>query len=193
MSVTSRTLTTILSLFIPVSALWAHPHIWAHTTLKLLTQDDKFQGFQVTWVFDELYSTSFLLEADTNKNHKLDPEEADFTINAVFTEGEEDLFPFFHIAPHLKTEPFSLQNPQISMTAQDELMYKFDVIFDVPTSLKGSHKFGIFDPEFYVAFEQDLDLIIPKNANCTQYLQEDLSISIYNGLVNPETYTLTCS
>jgi len=177
--------------FLPVQGC-THPHIWVETTLELMVKENQMIGFRVHWVFDALYSTSFLVEADTNKNKTLDAAETAATVKAVFVDGQKDLYPFMYMAPNSENTNFTLNNPNIGWK-DESLTYSFDILFSQPKPLKGTHEFGIYDPEFYVAFEQDLDMILPSGISCTQTLLENPNISIYYGAVNPETYTLTCT
>lgn len=174
----------------PVQA-FAHPHIWVDTLLELLVTDKQITGLRVHLSFDEMYSTSFLMDADTNKNKHLDSNETKETIQAVFIDGQKDLYPFMYVAPHTQQTPFTLKKPSIWMKDKS-LNYQFDIVFDKPQPLQGHHKFAIYDPEFYVGFEQELDIKMPSGVSCEQALEENKSISIYMGLVNPETYTLIC-
>lgn len=169
-----------------------HPHVWLDTSLELLVEQGNIIGIKVHWEFDALYSTSFLVEADTNNNKQLDVNETADTIKAVFTDGQQDLYQFMHIAPIGKKENFTLTNPKVWME-NENLNYTFNIMLTTPQPVIGQHEFGIYDPEFYVAFEQDLNMILPAGVTCEQSLKENPNISIYYDLVNPETYTLTCT
>lgn len=180
----------IFAMLMPIVAL-AHPHIWVYTSIEMITENDKITALRVNWNFDELYSTSFLQEADENKNKKLEPEEAAKTIQAVFIDGQEDLYPFMYIRHNGQKIDFTLENPTIWM--EDEtLRYQFDIKLKTPQPIKGTHALGIYDPEFYVAFEQDWTMKLPENVTCEQELAENKKISIYFDSVNPETYALAC-
>jgi len=181
-----------LALLCVASVASAHPHVWVTTKLELLKENDKIKGLRVLWGFDEFYSTIFLTEADTNGNKILDRDEIETSINSVFNQEQQELYPFFFMKPAGKKAAFSLKNADVYMD-KGTVYYKFDVIFDTPQPLKGNHRFGIYDPEFYVSFDQDLKVQLPDGANCTQNIAEDESISIYYDMVNPEIYTLKCS
>lgn len=176
---------------LPIQA-FAHPHIWVDTSLEILADSGEMTGVRVRWSFDELYSTSFLQEADSNSNKKLEKSEADKTIQAVFVQDQEALYPFMYIRPFGGEIGYSLKNPFIWMDGE-YLKYQFDIVFDMPQPLNGHHEFGIYDPEFYVAFEQDLNMRLPASmSSCKQTLAENQNISIYMDMVNPETYKLIC-
>ncbi|MDD9912218.1 MAG: DUF1007 family protein [Alphaproteobacteria bacterium] len=185
-----RFLLFICLLLLPVKG-FAHPHVWADTQLELLVEGRQITGLRVRWVFDELYSASFLVEADSNQNKELDILEAAQVVKEVFEEGQRDLYSFMLVKSAQEERAFTLENARIWM--EDELLhYVFDIVLEVPVPLSGQHKFATYDPSFYVAFEQDLEMKLPADVQCEQKLAGDASISIYMGLVNPETYTLSC-
>jgi len=184
-------LSALLCLFLPIQGR-AHPHIWVSTTLELLVEKSHITGLNVHWEFDALYSTSFLTEADSNKNKELDATETQETIQAVFIEGQTDLYPFMHVAPNSQKTPFKVIKPKIWLE-DESLNYTFNIMLETPQPLQGTHEFAIYDPEFYVAFEQDLDMKLPAGITCQQTLEENENISLYFDTVNPETYTLTCT
>ena len=177
-------------LLLPMQS-FAHPHVWVETSLKLLVNNGEITGIRVNWVFDELYSASFLLSADTNKNKKLEKAEAAHTVKTVFVDGQQRLHPFMHIVLNGSKTPFTLQNAQIWME-KDDLNYQFDISLSTPQPINGQHEIGIYDPEFYVSFEQMPNIELPADVSCTQKLAENRNISIYFDMVNPETYALTC-
>ena len=189
-----RLITTIFVGFLSLIAkpVQAHPHIWVYTSVEVLIDQQNITGIKVHWNFDELYSASFLEEADKNGNMELEPEETLDTIQSVFKENPQDLFPFMHILLNGSKQEFYLEDPKIWMATDETLHYTFDIVLNKPVPLKGHHEIGFFDPEFYVSFEQELDLKLPNNAQCLQLLEENKNITIYDGLVHPETYQLSC-
>lgn len=178
--------------FFSIKPAHAHPHIWVYTDVEVLSDNQSMTGLKVHWNFDELYSASFLEEADKNGNMKLEEEETYETIQSVFQENPQDLFPFMHVVLGGKKQTFHLENPKIWMAEDETLHYTFNIVLDEPSQLKGGHEIGFFDPEFYVSFEQELDLKLPQGFQCSSKLEENKNISIYDGLVHPETYQLNC-
>ncbi len=176
---------------VPSVAL-AHPHIWVYTDVEVLAQDGLATGLKVHWNFDELYSASFMHEADQNGDRHLSQNELKHTVDTVFGDNVVNLFPFMHIQFHQTKGGFAIQNPKIWMSEDETLHYQFDIVLDQPVPLKGVHEIGFFDPEFYVSFEQNYDLRMPTDSNCKAALEENVKITIYDGLIHPETYTLNC-
>ena len=67
--------TAAIVLCAPTHAL-AHPHVFAEARLEVITsQNGQVEELRHVWRFDELFSSSVLLDFDANANLKLDPEE----------------------------------------------------------------------------------------------------------------------
>tara|TARA_R110000868_G_scaffold262401_1_gene520980 strand:+ start:154878 stop:155462 length:585 start_codon:yes stop_codon:yes gene_type:complete len=192
MSITTQFLFLFLFTF-SAQVAQAHPHIWAYTDVEILTDSNQITGLKVLWKFDELYSVAFLQDADLNKNMKLEKSETEYAIQTVFKENPESLFPFIYLRFNGKTHTFKFQNPTIWMAEDETLHYQFSIILDQPAPINGTHDIGFFDPEFYISFEQSYDLTLPQHAICKYELEENKNISIYGGLVNPETYKINCA
>lgn len=181
----------LLAALLPWVAL-AHPHVWATTTITMLTDKGMLTGMHVQWVFDELYSASFVPDADRNGNGKLDDAEALAMARTVFVDGAEGLKPFMLMAVNGVRLPVAFANPRIRMADDDELHYQFDVMLAKPVPLQGNLKIATYDPEFYIDFEQEPALKAVPSA-CKAVLREDAQIRIYNNLVSPQVYHVACT
>lgn len=171
---------------------FAHPHIWAYTDLNLLTKDTKITGLGVKWAFDTMYSSAFMMDNDLNKDGKLDEEEQSIIQDHVMKNAVARLRPFIMLYFNgVKDTDYKFKNLKITYDEQKEqIMYNFKIILTQPQSLAGQHKLAILDEEYYVGFEQSYDLKIPNN--CSFELEEDETMSVYDGLINPEVYKLNC-
>lgn len=185
---------------------WAHPHVWVDTDLTLLVEGNSFTGLKVEWVFDPLYSASFVQEVDTNGNQQLEPAEVAAIRKATFETELAMLEPFFLLKfgkpnnglrdnPYANVPEADFTAPQSRIwydAANEALHYTFTLKFTEPQPMAGQHKVAVYDPSYYIAFEQHLDIQFSAPTGCTYLLEEDQSIRIYQGLVHPETYKLSC-
>ncbi|HAG53162.1 MAG TPA: hypothetical protein DCL21_05180 [Alphaproteobacteria bacterium] len=171
---------------------FAHPHIWVYTDLALKTEGNKIIGVNVNWVFDEMYSSAFLMDADLNKDKKLDQSEAEAMQKQVMEKAVKTITPFIMLKLGGKdVYGYKLDNLKIKYDEENEqVSYNFDLKLHTPRSLEGSHKIALVDDAFYVAFEQSYEFKIPKS--CSFDLIEDQDITIYDGMINPEVYQLKC-
>lgn len=170
----------------------AHPHIWVYTDLDLKTNDDKITGIDVVWKFDEMYSSAFMMDADKNGDKRLSYKESKAMEKQVMDKAVTMLTPFVMLKFNNKdTYGYNFENLDITYNKKTEQVeYRFSIVLKQPINLKGFHKLAIFDQEFYVAFEQSYDFKIPKN--CHFDLIEDEQITVYEGMIHPEVYQLTC-
>ena len=182
---------TLIGIFIP-QILMAHPHIWVYTNVIPVIENGFIKSFKIHWNFDEVYSATFIQEADTNFDGKIEESEVQHTIKTVFEDDPQSLYPFMYMHLNGQSQQFALFNPKIWLSDDETLNYSFEIQFKEPVPVTGKHEFGFFDPEFYVSFEQSYEMKLPKDAKCTYELKENLNISIYDGLVNPETYKMNC-
>lgn len=192
MSVGIRLLCYTVLFNISIQNVFAHPHIWVYTDVAPVVRNGFINSFKVHWNFDEVYSATFIQDADTNFNGKIEESEVQHTIQTVFEQDPEILYTFMYMHLNGHKQKFTLNKPKIWLSEDETLNYSFDIIFDDPIPLVGVHEFGFFDPEFYVSFEQSYEIDLPENLNCSYELKENLEISIYDGLVNPETYKMKC-
>lgn len=170
----------------------AHPHIWVYTDLGINTKNDEITSIEVQWKFDEMYSSAFMMDADTNGNKKLDADEALAMEKQVLEKAVTMLTPFVMLKlQNIDVHNYNFKDLKISYDEKSEqVVYNFKIKLNKPIKLKGFHKLAIVDENFYVAFEQSYNFNIPKN--CSFDLIEDEEIFIYEGMVNPEVYQLTC-
>lgn len=170
----------------------AHPHVWVYTDVEILVSNKKITGLKVAWNFDEIYSASFLKDADINKNMKLEEDEIKHTLQSVFHDNLDALYGFMHIQMNQKKSEFTVENPKVWMGDDETLTYTFEIKFEEAIQANGLHDIAFYDPEFYIAFEQSYDMKFSEKLPCTYKLEEKLGLTIYEGLFSPEIYQLTC-
>ncbi|MFD1746881.1 DUF1007 family protein [Rhizobium helianthi] len=144
----------------PLPAL-AHPHIFVEARMEVLA-DDKGHVSEVRniWRFDEMFSSSVLLDFDKNTNGKLDaPELAE--LGETMRTSLADFHYFTNITMNGKNIP--VQKPDvIHVTYQDNQVLAFFAVKPGETiPLKGKLTFGIYDPSMYTSldFPNDKDLV----------------------------------
>jgi ABC-type uncharacterized transport system substrate-binding protein len=163
MNKTSLTLAACLALA-PAAAM-AHPHVFADARLEIVA-DDKGEVIELhnVWRFDEVFSSSVLMDFDKNTNLKLDPDElkevgetvrsslADFDYYTTLTDNGK------HV---------DVQKPDaIHVDYKDgQLLMFFAIKPAKPMPLKGKLTFGIYDPTLYTSidFPTDKEVVLMGN------------------------------
>jgi ABC-type uncharacterized transport system substrate-binding protein len=132
----------------------AHPHVMVEANLEILRdKDGAATQLRHVWRFDELFSSSVLLDFDANADGQLDASELD-EVSKVVTEsiGENGFFTEVRLAG----KPVHFKGPDIILVDYDEdqLLMFFAVTFDTPIPLTGEDfKVSVSDPSYYVAID----------------------------------------
>ena len=150
-----------LAALMPISAL-AHPHIFAEARLEVVAgADGTISELRNVWRFDEMFSSSVILDFDKNTNLKLDPEElAD--VGQVVLESLEEFSYYTSITEDGKDVKVGKPD-KINVDFKDGQLLMFFVLKPGETMpLKGKMTFGVYDPTMYAAmdFTTDDDLAL---------------------------------
>ncbi len=140
----------------------AHPHVFAEARMEVVVGDNKaIDTLRHVWRFDELFSSTVLLEFDANSNLKLEPEElaeVGTTVHASLAD-----FDFYTSVDH-NGKAVEITAPDvIHVDFQDgQLLMFFAVAPREPLPLEGTLSFGAYDPTMYAAldFLTDDDLVV---------------------------------
>ncbi len=145
----------------------AHPHIFVESRLEVIGgPDGSVQELRNVWRFDEVFSSSVLLDFDKNTDLKLDEEEL-----AELGETMRTSLADYHYFTTLTVNGASIgvQKPDvIHVTFKDnQILVFFSVKPEKPMPLKGRLTFGIYDPTMYTAidFPTDQDLVAQGTAS----------------------------
>ncbi|AVA22949.1 DUF1007 family protein [Rhizobium sp. LEGMi198b] len=156
----------------PVAAS-AHPHIFVEARLEVLAgSDGAVQELRNVWRFDEVFSSSVLMDFDKNTNLKLDPDE----LKEVGKTVRDSLADYdYYTNLTLNGKAIKVNKPDIiNVDYRDgQLLMFFAVKPSEPMPLKGNKlSFGIYDPTLYTSidFPSDNELVTEGDGfkGCTQ-------------------------
>lgn len=138
----------------------AHPHVFAEASLDVVANDDGTLGeLRNVWRFDDMFSSSVVLDFDKNTDLKLDHAELE-ELAGVIHESLADYDYFSFITQDGK--PIKIAKPDaLHADFKDgRLLVFFAVKAAQPLKLKGKLTFGVHDPTLYTAidFVKDTDL-----------------------------------
>lgn len=133
----------------------AHPHVFVEANLEILRNNDgAVTEMRHVWRFDELFSSTIMLDFDTNADGKLDASELD-EVSKVVTEsiGESDFFT--EVRLESAKVPFVPADAIMVDFADNQALMFFALTFEEPIDVKGSKDFkiSVSDPSYYVAME----------------------------------------
>jgi len=64
----------------------AHPHVWIDPGIKFIFSSNALEGLNLTYTFDEMYSTMELIQFDKNKNGRLEEKEKELLGKQILEE-----------------------------------------------------------------------------------------------------------
>lgn len=145
----------------PLPAL-AHPHIFAEARLEVeTTADNRITELRHVWRFDEVFSSTVMLDYDTNGDFVLDGEELagiSETVTASLAEFD------YYTTLTVDGTDAGIKLPEaIKVAFQDgQLLMFFAVTPDQPVPMSGVIAVGVFDPTMYAALEfvSDEDMVV---------------------------------
>lgn len=131
----------------------AHPHIFAEAMLEVrVSETGEVETLRHTWRFDDLFSSTVLLQFDQNGDLELDEKELEF-VGDVIRESLKE-FGYFQVV-HSGGRSVSMKAPEtLSATFEEgQLVIAFESAPIEALALEGTVDFGVYDPTFYTAID----------------------------------------
>ncbi|MER8476467.1 MULTISPECIES: DUF1007 family protein [unclassified Mesorhizobium] len=131
----------------------AHPHVFAEAKLDLTVDPDKtVKSLRHLWRFDDLFSSTVLMEFDKNSDLVLDAKELDevaLTVHASLAE-----YNYFQMVTLNGKDVTMAPPPKFSVSYEnDQLVVQFETQPKDPLALAGKVSIGVYDPTFYTAID----------------------------------------
>ena len=138
----------------------AHPHVFAEARLEVVASDDgQISELRNVWRFDEVFSSSVVLDFDKNGNMALDSDEL-AEVGKTVRDSLAEFNYYTSITDNGKS--IAVAKPDvINVDYKDgQLLMFFAVKPGTPVNLKGKLAFGIYDPTLYASidFARDDDM-----------------------------------
>ncbi|MER9669231.1 DUF1007 family protein [Mesorhizobium sp. M0185] len=131
----------------------AHPHVFAEAKLDLTVGPDRtVKSLRHLWRFDDLFSSTVLMEFDKNSDLVLDAKELDevaLTVHASLAE-----YNYFQMVTLNGKDVTMAPPPKFSVSYEnDQLVVQFETQPKDPLALAGQVSIGVYDPTFYTAID----------------------------------------
>lgn len=148
----------------------AHPHVFAEAHLDLISTDEgTIQELNHVWRFDELFTSTVILEFDQDQNGELDGPELDTVANTI-ARSTADFNYFQNIGVKGKDIALEKVTEMAISIEEGQLIVAFATIPAETVRLSDDPQIGIYDPTFYTAIEffDDKDMVLVNApAGCT--------------------------
>lgn len=136
----------------------AHPHVFVTATVQFVGDGkDKLNLVRTGWVFDEMFSSSLLMDFDANANNKLEPAELTEIGQTVLGSAKDyNFFTFLKDAgrPVALTAPSNFR----VLFENGHLVLLTEMAVVKPLKLtRANLTLSIYDPSFYVSFDVGSD------------------------------------
>ncbi len=130
-----------------------HPHVFAEARLDVVVNPDKtVKSLRHLWRFDDVFSSTVLVEFDKNSDLKLDDAELQDVAQTVHDSLAE--YNYFQIVTADGKDVAMKPPPRLMANYDnDQLIIMFESEPKTTLPLKGKVDFGIYDPTFYTAID----------------------------------------
>ena len=130
-----------------------HPHVFAEARLDVVVNaDETVKSLRHLWRFDDMFSSTVLMEFDKNADLKLDDKELKDVADTVYASLGE--FNYFQIVTSSgKDVPMKPPAELMAAFEDNQLIILFESEPKEALKLAGKVDFGIYDPTFYTAID----------------------------------------
>jgi len=150
----------------------AHPHVFAEARLDVILATDghSVQSLRHLWRFDDVFSSTVLVEFDKNGDNKLDDTELVAVRDTVYNSLAE--YNYFQLVT-ANGKDVAMQKPDefAAIFDNNQLIIMFEAKPKDALKLSGTVDFGVYDSTFYTAIdfiEDDQMTVETLPADCTR-------------------------
>ncbi|MGU3577149.1 DUF1007 family protein [Brucellaceae bacterium C25G] len=164
------------------STVWqaqAHPHVFADARLELtLNKEGMVEKLSHVWRFDDLFSSTVLMEFDRNGDLILDQNELD-TLSKTIGDSLQEFNYFQTILDNGQDVKMNQPTHLRADFIDNQLLILFETTPAQPLKIQADHviSFGVYDPTFYTA----IDFLTDKDLHV-----EGLPDSCHSKVVRPD-------
>lgn len=154
---------TLTTVFAPLAAQ-AHPHVFADARLELtIAPDGTVEKLAHIWRFDDVFSSTVLMEFDKNGDLQLDKNEL-IDLGHVINSSIAEFKYFQTVLADGKDVKMTRPNDLAADFSDNHLLIVFTSKPEQPLKLEPGRKvsFGVYDPTFYTAIDyvSDKELVV---------------------------------
>lgn len=138
-----------ISLIFP-SSLQAHPHVFIDNQVEYVFDKNGLAGISVKWVFDEMYSSSLIMDYDQNKDNSFNPVEISLIQQKAFANLKSSHY-FIYI--RINGKGFTVKEVthfSASIDKNKVVYYFFIPCILAAGSIEQELKVSVYDESYYV-------------------------------------------
>jgi ABC-type uncharacterized transport system substrate-binding protein len=146
-----------LILLIGVAPVFAHPHVFVDSKIKVVFNEKGLAGIHNRWVFDDLYSTAMASSGDADGDGKISATENDWFYKTIMAPNQEKNY-FNYVLLGSKFVKISrLDNFKASLRGS-RLVLEFDAKFEIPVTADYTmFVVVVADPTNYIQMTTDME------------------------------------
>jgi len=179
----------LLFVFKASAGLEAHPHVFIDTTVTIMFDDEGITGFQIQWLFDEMFSSMIINDFDEDYNLQFNSTEIVNIEKNAFS-NLKNFHYFSYISLNEKDFPFKKVTNFSASIIGERLIYKFFIPYKIKAKeAEQIVTVAVYDDSYYcdVAFAEKSPLILKNAATYTVRYEivQNKKNPIYFGQVFP--------
>lgn len=142
-------LLTVLLFAASPAVLVSHPHVFIDTRVTVRFSGEGIQGFGITWLFDEMFSSMIIADFDTDGDGSFSPAEIEAIKKGAFSNLKN-----FHYFTYIRVEgedrPFDAVREFRTSIQDGRLVYAFFIPVGIPVSGSTRHiTVAAYDESYY--------------------------------------------
>jgi len=135
------------------SLISTHPHMFVDASIEVVFNKNGISGFNVKWVFDDMFSAAILEDYDKNNDKNLSKTEVAKIQKKAFSYTAEQSY-FTRIKIGKKNFPVKRVKHFNAFIKNNRLVYTFLIPCDIAVDkTQKTVTFAVFDSTFYASFE----------------------------------------
>ncbi len=173
---------------------YAHPHLFLDYSVSFIFENNTLKGVQVVWIFDEMFSSTMLLDYDPDRNKSLNKHEVKRIEKEAFSNLRNYNY-FCELSIDKKSFPVRrVLYFSASMLKKRKLVYSFFIPVNRKLRTRGEVHFSVYDRTYFCSASiQKHGGWSVKGINKNRYIIEVIDNkkkSYYDGSVVPEEIVL---
>lgn len=155
-------LSSILLLIIVTVIANSHPHVFIDTKVQIAFKDSGLIGFKVEWLFDDMFSSTIIMDYDRNGNGVFEHGEIDAVQKEAFSNLRNFNYFILLVSNKEEVDIDAVKDFQAEII-QGKVQYSFFVPFKIDAGPRSREiKIGVFDDTYFcdIAYAENSPVII---------------------------------